>query len=149
MKNILIFTLLLFSIYFSNCGSGEEPAPDPPVDIKQQVIDGLAKTWQVNSVTLDGVDVSNDWIGFTLKFDKSKNYTAKELSVKSILVWPVSGSYSIPNANMPKNILRNDGIQIVLSNVTTSTVTLSFTISGRSGGRVEALIGDYIFDMKN
>ena len=150
MKNILLFIALIGLLCFANCGSSDEPAPDdPPVDLKQQMIDGLSKTWQVNSVTLDGIDVSDDWIGFTLKFDKSKNYIAKKLSEKSILVWPENGSYTIPNSSNPKNILRNDGIQIVLSNVTASSVKLSFTISGRSGGRVESLIGDYIFDMKN
>lgn len=150
MKNILFCLVLIGLICFANCGSSEEPAPDdPPVDLQQELIDGISKTWQVNSVTLDAVDVSADWTGFTLKFDKSKNYTAKKLSEKSILVWPENGSYTIPNANHPKNVLRDDGTQIVLSNVTATSVKLSFTISGRSDGRVESLIGDYVFDMKN
>lgn len=150
MKKIQLIIFIGLALNFMHCGGSEDdPDPDPQIDPKQQVIDGLSKTWQVNSVTLDGLDVSTDWIGFTLKFDKSKNYTAKKLSEKSILVWPENGSYTIPNANHPKNVLRDDGIQIVLSNVTASSVKLSFAIAGRSDGRVESLIGDYVFDMKN
>lgn len=150
MKKIQLIIFIGLALNFMHCGGSEDdPDLDPQIDPKQEVIDGLSKTWQMKKVVFDGTDVSDDWVGFTLRFDKSKNYTAKELSVESILVWPVSGSYTIPNTNNPKNILRNDGVQIVLSNITQSSVTLRFSISGRSGGKVSSLIGDYTFDMEN
>ena len=141
MKKIHICIIVLISMSLTFCGSKEDPTPQNLVDPDpiKEVVDGIAKTWEVNSVSLDGMDVSDDWSGFTLAFDKSKNYTAAELSVKSILVWPVKGSYTIPNTSNPNNLLRNDGIQIVLSNVTASTLKLSFTISGRSAAHSMAI----------
>ena len=144
VKNIVLAFTLIGIVSLTACGGGDTPAP--VVDPTQEIIDALTKTWSVSSVTLDNTDVTTDWNGFTLTFDSSKGYSATALNAESILVWPASGSYSFPNANNTNQILRNDGVEITLSNVTETSATLSFQITGRNG-RTEGLIGQWVFVM--
>jgi len=144
IKNIVVALTLIGIVGLTACGGGDTPAP--VVDPTQEIIDALSKTWSVSSVTLDNADVTTDWNGFALTFDSSKGYTATALNNESILVWPASGSYSFPNANNTNQILRNDGVEITLSNVTETSATLSFQITGRNG-RTEGLIGQWVFVM--
>jgi len=148
IKYTLLGLTLLGLLTFTSCGKDDTP-PTPQVDPEQEIVDGLNKSWTITSVTLDNVDVTGDWNGFTLTFNGTKEYTATALSAESILVWPASGSYTFPNATNANLILRNDDIQITISNMTDTTVTLSFTILGRTGGRKEGLIGGWVFEMRS
>ena len=109
----------------------------------QAVIDALNKSWTANSVTLDNSNVTRDWNGFNLTFNSTKGYTATSLSDESILVWPANGSYTFPDANNPHTVLRNDGVQISLTNITETSVTLTFVVPGRTKG----LNGEWVFEM--
>jgi len=146
IKNILLGIALMGIVALTSCGKKDTPAPQ--VDPTQAIIDGLSKTWNVNTVTLDNAAVTGDWTGFELQFSGSQGYTATNLSVESVLVWPVSGSYTFPNANNPNVVERNDGVQITISNLSTTTATLTFNIAGRNG-RTEGLIGKWVFEMEN
>ena len=150
IKNILLGLALLSILTFAACGGGDSPTPI--TDPSQEIIDGLEKAWSVTSVTFQNQDVTSDWNGFALTFDTSQGYQATNLSVESILVWPPSGSYSIPNTANPTSLLRSDGVAILVSNLTEASATLTFTISGRGGrmgGKDEGLLGEWVFHLEN
>ncbi|MDH5366145.1 MAG: hypothetical protein OEW67_04110 [Cyclobacteriaceae bacterium] len=144
MKNtkILFATILVLSFAAITSCKEDTTAPDP----KQQVIDALSKAWTVNSVTLDNQDVSADWNSFTLTFDNTQAYITTSPSYKSTLIWPLTGSYTFPNIENPRVILRNDGVLIFVSNLTDNSLQLIFSITN-TGGRTEGLTGEWIFDM--
>lgn len=144
VKNIVLAFTLVGIINLIACGGKDTPAPI--VDPTQEIIDALTKTWSVTSVQLDNADVTGDWSSFTLTFDNSKGYSATVLNAESILVWPANGSYSFPNASNANQVLRNDGVEITLSNVTKTSATLTFNILGRNG-RIDGLIGEWVFEM--
>jgi hypothetical protein len=138
-----IFIIAAAMITFA-CGGDDSPTVDPI----QKVVDGLGKTWSATSVTFQSQEVTTDWSGFTLAFDQNKGYTATSLSDESVLVWPTSGSYSFPNLENVNTILRSDGVQISIEDLTESNARLVFQIEGRNqGGREDALIGEWAFVM--
>jgi len=134
---ISIITLL------TNCG---DPEPTPQaVDQTLATIEALSKTWSPSQVTLDGANVSADWSGVSFSFTQNKSFTVSGLSTENSLIWPSTGTYSFPDANKPLKILRNDGIEITLNNLTDTSVDVSFVITGRTGGRAAGLSGSYKF----
>ena len=146
IKNITILAVIAVIATLSACGGDDTPTP--VTDPTTEVIKALGKSWTATSVSLDDADVTGDWAGFALTFLQSQGYSATNLSAESILVWPVSGSYTFPNANNANQILRNDGVQMTLSNVTETSATLSFRITGRTG-RTDGLIGEWVFVMRS
>lgn len=146
-KKILLAIMITSIAALSSCGGDDSPVP--VVDPTLEIIEGLSKTWSVTSVTLDNSDETTDWSGFTLNFDLSKGFTASDLSDESVLVWPTSGSYSFPNANNANIILRSDGVQITIEDLTETSARLVFNITGRSGGRINGLVGEWVFDLGN
>ena len=150
MKNInRIIVIILVTGIGSIVGCKKKSDPTP-VDPKQEIINNLTNTWSVSGVTMDGQDVSADWTDFALTIDLEQNYAATDLSAESVLIWPVIGSYTFPNTDNSNVVLRNDGVQITISNLTVNSVQLSFQISGRNnGGRTEGLLGNWLFEMEN
>lgn len=126
-----LLTLVSVLVTFSNCG--DDPPPAPPVTDVQ--FDKLAKTWKINSVTLDGVDKTSDYTGFQLVFSGTKgsppfNYTTS--SRPSLSPWKASGTWDFGTAPETQ-IIRDKGTADELPvtyAVTESTLTVSFTFNG-------------------
>lgn len=148
MKKLKTYILLLGIVtLLPNCG---DPDPTPqPVDETQAVIDGLAKTWTIDAVTLDGTDVASDWDNVQVSFAANKSFSITGLSPENALIWPSSGSYSFPDSTKPMSVLRSDGISILISNLTERSATLNLVITGRTGGRETGLSGNYSFSFSN
>ncbi len=148
MKKLHKYILLISIVaLLTNCGGTTDPTPG--VDSLQATIDGLAKKWTPSGVTLDGVNVSDDWSGVSVTFTANKSFTVSGLSQENSLIWPSTGTYSFPDENKPLKILRNDGIEITLKNLTSTSVDVSFAITGRTGGRGAGLSGNYSFSFSN
>lgn len=146
IKRIILITLVLISMIAC---SAEDETGIVTEDQKQIITHALSKKWTASKVMFDTRDVTSEWTNFILEFDQSQKYTATALSEKSVLVWPASGSYTFPKADNPNLILRNDGIEISIADVTEDSAALSFKIAGRSTqARTGALTGQYIFMMK-
>lgn len=144
LEYVVSITSIFIIAVLTACGGGDTPVP--VTEATEEVIEALSKKWTTKSVTLDNVDVTADWSVFTLTFSQTQNYTASVLSSESILVWPAGGSYTFPNTNNAKQILRDDGVQITISNITETAATLTFSITGRNG-RTDGLIGEWVFEM--
>lgn len=134
MKSLRILSLMALVgvlVTFSNCG--DDPPPAPPVTDVQ--FDKLAKTWKINSVTLDGVDKTADYTGFQLALSGTKgsppfNYTTS--SRPSLSPWKASGTWDF-GAAPETQIIRDKGTADELPvtyAVTESTLTVSFTFNG-------------------
>ena len=149
MKSLNKYIVLLSIIaLLTNC-KGKSTTDPAPVDPTLAVIEGLTKTWTVSEVTLDGTNVTSDWNNVQLSFAANKSFSITGLSQENALIWPSSGSYSFPDATKPMSVLRSDGIPIIISNLTETSATLDFTISGRTGGRETGLSGNYTFTFTN
>ena len=144
IKHILIALSIIAIVALTSCGK-DNPAP---VDPQQEMIEALAKTWTPTSITLDGVDQMGNWPGFNIQLTTTKGYTTNSSTDEQKLVWPLSGSYTFPDATNANKVLRDDGVEILLSNVTATSATLSFTITGRNG-RTDGLIGEWVFAIGN
>ncbi len=148
MKKLYKYLLFIGIIaLLTNCGGSDQPPQ--PVDETLAVIAGLAKTWTIDAVTLDGSSVTSDWNNVQISFTANKSFTITGLSQENSLIWPSSGSYSFPDSSKPLSVLRSDGIAIAISNLTASSATLKLTITGRTGGRETGLSGNYSFSFGN
>ena len=144
MKQIKNITLaFLFIIVITSCE--ENDPPELVDDAQQEMIDALSKTWSTSSVLQDNNSVSGDWSDFRIQLTENMGYTSNSSTNEQKLIWPISGSYTFPDVDNPNKILRSDGVEINLSNVTETSATLSFQITGRSNGRSNSLIGEWVF----
>lgn len=147
MKSIKkLIILLAIAGLLSNC---TDPAPTPQVDETKAIIEGLSKTWNIEEIILDGTSIRDDWSGVTLSFDLDKNFITTGLSPENSLIWPPSGSYSFPDPGKPLLLRWSDGIEISINNISETSVDMTFTISGRIGGRETGLTGIYNFTFTN
>lgn len=98
-------------------------------------------TWRIQSVTVDGTDQSTLFTGLTLTFTDT-NYSTTNGGV----VWPASGSWSFVD-NTAKKIIRSDGLEIRVEEVTGTSLKLGLTrTAGSLGtGRIESVAGNHTF----
>ena len=99
-------------VSFSACGGGGGGGEED-VTLKQLT----AGTWQMSSVTVDGVNQNALFTGLTLTFTAT-GYTA----VNGDPVWPASGTWSFADADK-KTIVRNDGVTVNLESISDNSLT--------------------------
>lgn len=157
----LLFISLVTTLGFVLSYCGPDPAPEPtPSELQLEKLAGAynqsgSRTWTVNEVTFQGSeDRTTEWktTDFRLTFTTSGTLTGNTYSTSGVVTpgpWPLSGSWSFggtaenPNINQ---VLRNDGLEISVSvSETTLSLTFTFDESVHTGGRVEALSGEYVF----
>ncbi len=142
-----VVTALISLLVLSGC-PGPDPTPDPdpgpdPKDAQLSALKNGGSSWVLSSggVVKDGFDVSNQFTGFKLNIGE---YT---YSIQNSLetAWPDSGSWGFNNDNI-NSIKRDDGVvlSVILGG---GNLTLSFTAAGSTGGRIEGLSGDYVFNL--
>lgn len=160
MKNYLLPVVFVSLLMVINA-CRPDPTPDPTAaELQLEKLTGSynsssSKTWTTSSVMFDGSeDRTDDWNGFSLTISTSGTLSNNSYSTAGAVSpgpWPSSGSWSFggtednPNINQ---VVRNDGLEIAV-NVSGTSLTLTFTFddSQHSGGRVEAVNGEYIFTL--
>jgi hypothetical protein len=148
MKKVRIAILSIAAIAllmtFQNCGGGDEP--DDPATVTKNIL--MSKTWTVASVNVPAntATEASEWANFTVKFNANDMVTTGHATGASA-VWP-STTYSVSADG--KTISRGDGVSMLLNPVTENNFTAIFTVPQGTeiGGRIEALGGDYTFNMK-
>ena len=145
----LKYSLLILVVFgvlatFENCGgSSDETAKDRTIRIL------TAKTeWTVSSVQTPANTATDpsQWTNFKVSFTKS-NMTTSGHPTGAQAVWP-SGTYTVSEDG--KTITRGDNIVMLFNPITESNFTATFSVPAGTeiGGRIEALGGDYTFNMK-
>lgn len=140
MKKINIITSALFItglLFIAGCKKDD---PQPETDRVKGLL--IANNWRIQTVTVDGTDQTASFSGLTLSFTPT-NYTTTNGGV----VWPASGSWSFSD-NTGKKILRSDGQEITVTEVSATVLKLSLTrAKGTLGpGRISSLSGKHDFN---
>jgi hypothetical protein len=124
-----------------SCGGKNDPAPAAANADQQAVKAKLTSgTWRMQNVTVDGIDQTSVFNGFTIKFTES-GFTTTDGGA----AWPVSGSWSFSSADATV-FKRDDGLEVTVDVTdTTLTLTLTWTKTTLSGGRTTSLKGKNVF----
>ena len=135
--------MLLFAVtVLISCSKKNDPeASSQEDDAEKHMTSSLS--WKVQTVTIDGVDNTSQYSGFTISFTSS-SYTTTNGGV----VWPASGSWSFNSTGTPPvTIIRNDG-KVVQIAATESTVVMTLDWPTTTlGGKMESVKGKYVFTM--
>ena len=121
MKNTILRTslsaMILASILFIvACDSSTGPTA------KEEATTLLTSSaWKMQSVSVDGTDQSTVYAGLAITFTATGFSTTKGGPV-----WPATGSWTFKD-DTAKSIVRNDGIEVSLIEVTTSKLVLKLT----------------------
>jgi len=140
MKNqyISIITIICLAL-ISGCKS--ESADPTPQDNQKTLLINNGVSWVPGSVSKDGLDVTDQFSGFKLTVGDFTYTTVNALPS----AWPASGTWSFAN-DSGTLVDRNDGVQITAA-VTTSSLQLTFSVTGIGGGRTKGVDGEYVFNL--
>ena len=133
--------LLYMGAHLISCG-GDDPVQEPTKG--ELALKSLtASSWNVKSVTVDGVDQSTLFKNFTITFS-SANFTTTNGGV----VWPVSSNWSFTDDNAT-GFSRSDGITVQLKEITDTSLKMSMAWSKNTlgPGRIESVKGQHVFTM--
>lgn len=121
----------------AGCGKGSDPVPE--TDRVRGFLTGTA--WQVSQVSIDGVSKTSSFSGLTLTFTATGYTTAN-----GRLVWPATGTWQFKD-DTGKLLLRSDGVEVTITDVTTTTLSLSFNWATTTlgPGRVTSTAGKHDF----
>ena len=129
-KAMTLAAIIFLALILLTACSPDDPSP----------ADQLTGEWTVSRVTLDGVDITHEFEGFTLQF-AANTYTA----ANGEPVWPATGTWSLIN---PSVFVRHDGIEVNIDNLTPGALTLSlfWNKTTLGSGRAASVSGDYVFE---
>jgi hypothetical protein len=147
--SVLVITSL--GLMYTGCGGGDDKE-DPAEKVQ---LGKLSSTWNVNTVTLDGVDRKSDFTGFKLTlggtFDAANPKGPYNYSVSGTRPtpnpWPASGTWKF-GSDVAKDLVRLDTPdQAMTYTVTDTSLSITFTYSGDgfTGGRTNQVSGTWVF----
>jgi hypothetical protein len=139
MKYSIVFSAALACFMLTvltNCNKGSDPSP------QEKKFKQLKGVWELGTVMNDNVDVTSQYSGFTLTISSDGSFT----STNGHNAWPASGTLEFTDNGL-NAWLRSDDITITLEEATSTTLKLSFTQSGISGGRVSGVTGEFEFSL--
>ncbi|MGE0772427.1 MAG: hypothetical protein AB7K37_11995 [Cyclobacteriaceae bacterium] len=127
--------------------------PGPGESIEDQQLGKLSKTWKVTSVKKDNVDLTGDYVNFTLIISGTAGATSFGYSrsgATQLNPWPSSGNWSF-GANPTSDIIRDkdtaDELPLTYSvDETQLRVEFSYNGAGYPAGRTSNVKGSWIFE---
>jgi len=164
LSSLFTATTIFALVIFINCGGkdpGTDPDPDPVADQLALLLNGGTE-WTVaaGAVKQDGV-AAPEWENFGLKFSgsgSSGSFTAtgrpSTADVPNVdVVWPASGTWEFADSSTAgekdiSKIVRSDGVTLAVS-VTSTKLSLTFTIEDTGAGRIEGVTGTWVFEFPN
>lgn len=144
MRHLRSFIFFIFSIAamtLISCGDDDDSVADDPTEQteEEKQLESLsASVWTMSSITLDGADVTTNFSGLVLTINSDKTYSTNGSYDP---VWPSSGSFTF--GSDINTLTRDDGVSMTIS-VSETSLTITLTYAD-SGGRIDALPGDYVF----
>ena len=140
---LIFISLICALLIFQNCSDSDGASEK---DVTERILQ--SKNWEVASVMVPNntATESDDWVNFMVSFTGT-NMTASGHPSGAEVVWP-SGSYTVSEDG--KMITRGDGVLMNLTSISELSFTASFSLPEGTviGGRIAALDGDYVFNMK-
>jgi len=152
MKVLRILSLLGLVgllLTYSNCKDNKS-TPEPITDVQ---LEKLAKTWKINTATLDGVDKLADYTAFQLVLSGTKGNTSFGYSTSgrpALSPWKSSGSWEF-GASPETQMIRDKGTADELAMtyaVTETTLSISFSFNGSGYSRTGVVKGQWVYTFK-
>ena len=148
LKHLLTALVFVSLIIFTNCGGdgGGGSSVDPADDQAELIV----FTWSLtsNGAVLESA-AQAEWNGFTLTFTgdgDGGNFSTSGSQTTD--VWPSSGTWTFDGDDIG-TIARSDGVNIEISSVTSSGMTLAFTINTSGSARTSGVDGNWTFSFSN
>jgi hypothetical protein len=144
MKKIQILSSVIALIAIVQIISCSSEKVDPTRDT---FFNNLSRNWAINTVQLDGKDVTNAFPGMVVNFTKDGKFTTTN-PVGNL--WPASGTFTLQNSSTQGlfNLQRNDGVLVTVTQLSTSALQFTMSFTTAPGGRVASVTGNYTFNMK-
>ena len=150
IKNIFLMIMLGIGVLFTTCKNGGGGGDDPELSIDEK----LNGSWSLQSVTVDGVDVTSDFssFGLTLNYNGPNTGTGHYTINNSNGLLFASGMYTL-NGTTSVALSGDDGSTVSAAiSLSDGDKVLSFSFNNPTtlygGGRIEGISGDYIFILK-
>jgi len=143
--NYILSGLILSGMIFAS-GCGDDDGLPVITDAEKRIALLSSQTWNFNTVTQTGTNISAEFNGATVTFTGTGTFSTTNIDPTYEPIFPVSGSWSIPDETLINQILFNN-IPMTISNATETALTLEFSFIGASantGGRINSLDGDYV-----
>ena len=135
IKNPLIFLLsICIALVFTSCKNGEEAGPS----LKDLLTGGA---WQLESVTLDGEDITYLYEGLNITFNKSGTYSITPEQNPLTSLWFSAGIYALTSNNI---LITDASIEYTIEKLEQNQLVLSFNYTAPSS-RVSSVSGFYRF----
>jgi hypothetical protein len=140
MKNfslgLSIIVLFFFAFTLLNCGNDEPSAQE--VQLKKLT----QKTWQIQSVNVNGVDQTMLFLGMTLSIAKNSFTTTAGGTV-----WPSSGTWEFAD-DKATTFTRGDNVLVTIEAISEShmTLTLVWDETTFGPGRKKSISGMHVFN---
>ena len=145
LKHLLAALVFVSLIVFSSCGGGKGGDKIDPADEQAEKFTG---TWSLVADQAKLVSASqSDWNGMTLTVTgDGAGGTFSTSGSQCTEVWPASGTWTFDGDDIGTAV-RNDGVSLDLSTVTTSSLVLTFTINETTctAPRAESVQGVWTF----
>ena len=138
LRSFIFFTFSLGALMLISCGDDSDDPVTESTEEEKQLESLSASAWKMSSITLDGADATANFDGLVLTIKSVKTYSTNGSYDP---VWPSSGSFTF--GSDINTLTRDDGVSMTIS-VSETSLTVTFTYAD-SGGRIDALPGDYVF----
>lgn len=134
--NSIFYSILMAAALFTGC-KGDDPQPETQ-RIQKLLSSG---TWQIDQVWVDETDQTSFFTGLTLSFTKDTYETTNGKAV-----WPATGTWEFADESADK-IIRDDGIEVTVLEVTKTSLRLSLTnpTIGIGSAKANGLAGAHEF----
>jgi hypothetical protein len=150
MKAFRILALLgLFAVLLTYSSCKDDPADqESPIDVQ---LAKVAKTWKINTVTLDGNDRTAEYAAFQLLLSGTKGNTSFGYSATgrpSLSPWKSSGSWEFgaaPETQMIRDKGTADELNMTYA-VTETTLKITFSFTGSGYSRTGVVKGQWEFN---
>jgi len=153
LKHLLAALVFVSLIIFTSCGPDDKPKDPDPADVQAEK---LVFTWNLSA---DGAKLESaaqsEWDGLTVTITGDGNGGSFSTNVASLAnltaeatnVWPASGTWTFDGTDIG-TIVRSDGVNLDISSVTSSGLTLAFTVNS-AVARTSGINGNWTFAFTN
>jgi hypothetical protein len=138
MKNIQRIYLFLIVGFMASCG-GDDPKP---LTEEEKQIKMLAKTWNLSTASVDGLDVEEWFGGLQVSFTESKSFTV-ENAVPPI--WIAAGTFELEKSGSNYVIKRSDGVDLLITTLNETSVSINMSYVADDNVRISGITGSYTF----
>ena len=144
MKILPICTTIILTgfLSFISCKSDDGPSVTEVERVKNLLVGNasIGTQWNVASVTVDGIDYTDEFVGLTLTFSEGS-----VTSTNGKAVFDSSDSWAFTDESASIISTGSTGLQITIQNISNNSLVLSFILDEDVYGRSEAVAGENVF----